>query len=932
MSADPRARDQFEALRQRAEQLLAHSPPPDIGATVDIRELIHELNLRQTELELQNQELRRAHDELARLQGEYQDLYEFAPFGYLMLDAKGVIKRANLGACRLLRTTRSQLLRSTVSPFLETDSREAYVRARRRARASDEPVSVELRLAGEPTTPDAWVQADLRGERDDRGEVVRLRVALLDLSARKRAESEALSMQRRLEAALADMSEGIFISDERGDLVHMNQAWIDLHRCTTPKACAIRATPAATNLELLLPNGLPTPVSARPSIRALRGETALDQEYRLRDRASGETRVVTYNLAPIRDADGCIVGAVVTVRDTTDAKAQEAALERAAHHDPLTGLPNRFLLGDRLEQAIALADRTRHALAVCFLDLDGFKALNDDYGHAAGDQFLIKIAAMLQQTVRTHDSVARLGGDEFVLLLLEIKSPPDCYALLDRLLAQIHRPVQIGGNHHQLSASIGVTLYPHDASDADALLRHADWALYRAKDAGRNRYQLFDPKSDAAVVQRRSINQSLTLALERDEFVLEYQPQIDLISREVIGAEALIRWQHPDKGLLPPAAFLPELEGGPLESKVGDWVIATALRQLGQWQRQGLRLRLGVNVGVGHLTAPGFAQRLEDQLNANPEAAPEQLELEIVESAAVEDFDKTRQVMADCRALGVRFALDDFGTGYASLAYFRLLPVDRLKIDQSFVRDMVEDRGDRQIAESVVRLAQAFEREVIAEGVETLEHSALLTWLGCRHGQGFGIARPMPAAHLPAWIKRWSARPNWPPADEMRSRADIALMVAAQDHLYWADRVVRMLEGRVPLEPAVAGKDQCAFDHWLRGSGASLFGQLAEYGPIVDAHDQVHRLADEILSHGAKTTSAGRVEQAQRFHLYPEAPSHAIFEPSLRQTAGEPSTGAATRLTEFRAAHDALIARLTRLAETLEPARTRAERGPGRDR
>jgi diguanylate cyclase (GGDEF)-like protein len=887
MSGDPRPRDHFEALRQRAEQLLAHGPPPALDASGDIRELVHELNLHQAELELQNQELMRAHDELTTLQREYQDLYEFAPFGYLMLDVKGVIKRANLGACRLLRATRSQLLRSTVSPFLRPESLEPYVLARRRARQCDETVSVELQLAGE-RAPDAWVQADLRGERDDRGEVVRLRVALLDVSARKRAESEALSMQRRLEAALADMSEGIFISDEHGDLVHMNQVWIDLHRCTAPEDCAVTAAPAETNLELLLPNGRPAPESARPSIRALRGETALDQEYQLRDRASGETRVVAYNLAPIRDTGIRIVGAVLTVRDITDAKVHEAALDRAAHHDPLTGLPNRFLLGDRLEQAIALADRTRNALAVCFLDLDGFKALNDEYGHAAGDQFLIKFAAVLRQTVRTHDSVARLGGDEFVLLLSEIQSPSDCFALLDRLLARIHRPVQIGGKHHQLSASIGVTLYPHDPSDADALLRHADRALYRAKDAGRNRYQLFDSEADAAAVQRRSLNDALTRALERDEFVLEYQPQIDLISREVIGAEALIRWRHPDKGLLPPAAFLPGIEGGPLESKVGDWVIATALRQLAQWQRQGLHLRLGVNVGIGHLTAPGFVQRLADQLNAHADVAPEQLELEIVESAAVEDFDKTQQIMADCRALGVRFALDDFGTGYASLAYFRLLPVDRLKIDQSFVRDMLEDRGDRQIAESVVRLSQAFDREVIAEGVETLEHSALLTWLGCRHGQGFGIARPMPEADLQAWIKRWSAQPSWPRVDETRCRADIALMVAAQDHLYWCERVTRLLEEGESLGPAVADKDQCAFGRWLRGAGSQQFGGLSDYGALVDAHDQIHALAD----------ACARPDAANR-----------------------PGQDSGAWRAEFRAARDALLARMRALAHKVEPVR-----------
>ena len=886
VSRDPHASDHFEALRQRAEQLLGRCPPPTLDALGDVRELVHELNLHQAELELQNQELNRANEELATLEREYQELYEFAPFGYLTLNPKGVITRANLGACRLLRATRSQLLRSTVSPFLHPESGEAYVLARKRARQCDQAVSVELQLAGE-REPLAWVQADLRSERDDRGELVQLRVALLDVSARKRAESDALALQRRLEAALADMSEGIFISDAHGDAVHTNQAWVDLHGCATSTHCGMQRVEADAKLEILLPDGLLAPESARPVARALRGETAVDQEFRLRDKESGKIRIGSYNLAPIRDADARIVGAVVTVRDITDTKTHAAALERAAHHDPLTGLPNRFLLADRLEQAIALADRTRNALAVCYLDLDGFKALNDKYGHAVGDQFLIKIAAVLSQTVRTYDSVARIGGDEFVLVLSEIQSPRDCYALLDRLLAQIHRPVPLGAMHQQLSASIGVTLYPDDPSDADTLLRHADHALYRAKESGRHRYQLYISGLDEAIVKRRLTTDALTRALERGELVLHYQPQLDLIGREVIGAEALIRWQHPDKGLLLPAAFLPEIEGGPLESKVGDWVIAASLRQLGQWNRRGLHLRLGVNVGIGHLTAPDFVERLQHHLDAHADAAPDQLELEILESAAVEDFAETRQIMADCRARGVRFALDDFGTGYASLAYFRLLPVDRLKIDQSFVRDMLEDRADRQIVESLVKLARAFDREVIAEGVETLEHTALLTWLDCRSGQGFGIARPMPAPDFQAWAEHWSAGPDWPRADEMRARADIALMVAAQDHMYWCSRVMRMLEGLKPEEATVMAKDQCAFGRWLLGRGARQFGGLPGYGAVVEAHDQIHALADDLVGLAA---------------------------------AGKPSADCRARLAEFRAMRDALITRLRALVRAVEPA------------
>ena len=651
-----------------------------------------------------------------------------------------------------------------------------------------------------------------------------------------------------LETALASMNDAVMISDAEGNLIHLNTAFASFYRFGSLADCPTQLDDYPGLLEVSLADGTTVPVSEWAIPRALRGETAINQTYRLRRKDMGESWVASISLAPIRGADGSIIGTVVTGRDVTQERAYQEELDRIAHHDPLTDLPNRRLLTDRLEQAIALADRSGTAFAVCYLDLDGFKPINDRHGHETGDRFLIEVAAKLRGMLRAHDTVARLGGDEFALLLTQLQQPEESFALLQRVLSRISQPIVIDDITHSVTASLGVTLYPKDAADPDTLLRQADQAMYLAKEAGRNRYQFYDPEQGRAVQALERLHGQLQQALARNELVLHYQPQVDLISREVIGVEALIRWQHPDQGLLPPAAFIPAIEGGALELAVGDWVIASALDQLETWHCQGLKLRLGVNVGPGQLMGPGFAQRLKEQLERRPALKASALELEILESTAFSDFERASQVIDGCRVLGVRFALDDFGAGYSSLAHFRALPVDQLKIDQSFVRDMLHDPGDFGIVEGVVRLAQSFNRAVIAEGVETLEHAALLSSLACRYGQGFGIARPMPAAQLPVWIKDWAAQPPLPLPEEIWGHQDVRLVVATQNYLRWIDAVARLLKDEsAPIDPRL-GRTQCVFGHWYRGRGFARYGQLAEYEAAGAVHERSHEVADQLLA------------------------------------------------------------------------------------
>ena len=478
-------------------------------------------------------------------------------------------------------------------------------------------------------------------------------------------------------------------------------------------------------------------------------------------RKSGDTYPALMSIAAIRDDSGEIQRYIGVFSDISQLKEHEAELHKVAHFDPLTGLPNRRLLADRMHQAIARAKRNDSTLAVCFVDLDGFKEVNDQLGHEVGDRLLIAVSARIQGVLRADDTLARLGGDEFVILLNDTGSDKKCFQVLDRVLVAISQAASDTHNNIVLSGSIGVTLFPKDDVDADVLLRHADQAMYRAKESGKNRYHKFDPEHDRQVRASHEALQRLALALEREEFVLHYQPKVNMVTGAVIGTEALIRWLDPVRGIVSPGSFLPTLEGTELEITLGDYVFEAALTQLGRWKARGIMLPVSVNVSPNHLQVPQFAERLRAILARHPLVKPGDLQLEIIESTAIGDVKRAIATLEACRAMGVRFALDDFGTGYSSLTYFRKLPIDELKVDQSFVRDMLNHPDDLGLVASVVHLAQAFNRPVIAEGVETEQHGELLVKLGCHLGQGYGIARPMPADLLDDWITHWQGSAGW---------------------------------------------------------------------------------------------------------------------------------------------------------------------------
>jgi len=482
-------------------------------------------------------------------------------------------------------------------------------------------------------------------------------------------------------------------------------------------------------------------------------------------RKSGEVYAAMKTISAVRDAHNVTTHYVSLCTDITLLKEHQDQLERIVHFDILTKLPNRSLLADRLSQAMLHCRRDNLALAVVFLDLDGFKRINDAHGHDVGDEMLIALSLRMKEVLREGDTLARIGGDEFIAVLTGLIRVEDCEHVLERFLLAASEPIIIGDLVLKVSASIGVTLYPQDSSDADLLIRHADQAMYIAKESGKNRYHLFDTAQDDAVKVQRKNLAAIRSALDNEQFVLYYQPKVNMMTGAVIGVEALIRWQHPKRGLLNPIEFLPVIENNPMSIEIGEWVIDTALTQISHWQtmRPGLPVSISVNIAAVQLQQSDFMDRLAALLAAHSDVEPRYLALEVLETSALNDVQHVCTIMEACIALGVSFALDDFGTGYSSLTYLRRLPVSQIKIDQSFIRDMLVNPNDLAIVQGVIALAKSFKLEVMAEGVETIEHGTALVQLGCELAQGYGIARPMPASDVPAWISGWKPDIRWKP-------------------------------------------------------------------------------------------------------------------------------------------------------------------------
>ena len=816
-------------LRKLAEAQLkkqATSKQSDVSDYA-AKKMLHELQVHQIELEMQNEELKQARI-TEKLHYRYTELFEFAPIAYFAFDQKGIINQVNRRGASLLGLERNNVVGKLFSNYITAQDRDIFkcclakafgdggiqsceilgqignktlwldieanlgitgtdclfvvidITDRKKAEESQKLANKEkekranelalanIELAFQNKEKDKRADELILANEEKEKRANELVLANIELAFQnkekdKRADELTLANEekekRANELALAakvftHAREGIMITDAKGNIIEVNDTFSDTTGYSRQECIG--------NKPRILQSGWQSPKFFADMWQSILKDGYWSGEIWNR-RKNGEMYAEIKTISAVHDEHGITTHYVVLGNDITPMKEHQNQLEHIAHYDILTNLPNRVLLADRLSQAMLQCSRHKQYLAVVFIDLDGFKAVNDSYGHDVGDELLIAISVRMKNVLREGDTLSRIGGDEFVAVLAGLATVEDCEPVVERLLLAASDPVTVSDVVLNISASIGVTLYPQDNSDTDLLMRHADQAMYVAKASGKNRYHLFDTVQDDAVKVQRESLKVIRNALDTHQFVLHYQPKVNMRTGLVIGVEALIRWQHPERGLLNPIEFLPVIENNPMMIEVGEWVIDSALTQISQWQAMGLKppLSISVNIAAVQLQQPDFTQMLTTLLAAHPDVEPRYLELEVLETSALDDVQHVSNTMNACMALGVSFALDDFGTGYSSLTYLRRLPASLIKIDQSFVRDMLDDTDDLAIVEGVIALAKSFKRDVIAEGVETIDHGITLLQLGCDLAQGYGIARPMPASDILAWVNEWKPDVRW---------------------------------------------------------------------------------------------------------------------------------------------------------------------------
>ena len=664
-----------------------------------------------------------------------------------------------------------------------------------------------------------------------------------DITERKQAQAK----QYLLSKVFSDAHEGIIITDIQGVIVDVNPTFSAITGYSREEAMG--------NNPNMLSSGKHGKIFYTEMWMSIIEKGHWQGEIWNRKK-NGELFAESMTISALKDK-GVTTHYVCLFSDVTESKQQQSALEQMAHYDVLTKLPNRTLFADRFAQAIAHSDRKNTLLAVCFLDLDSFKPINDDYGHDVGDKMLIEVADRIRSSIRMEDTVSRQGGDEFAILLGDIESFSHCQQLLERIHSALSRPYIINGYPHKITASTGVTLYPIDDENRDTLVRHADQAMYQAKLAGRNRFHLFNALNDLQIIQRHHQLDEIRHALLNNEMCLFYQPKVNMKTGKILGVEALVRWDHPEKGLIPPLDFLPSLEGTDLEIELGGWIINTALNQLDLWKKQGIHFQVSVNISSHHLLSPSFFGQINDALDLHPTIDSKDLQLEILESSVLKDITAISGIIKSCQnVLGVDVALDDFGTGYSSLTHIRNLSANTIKIDQTFVRDLLDDPSDYSIIEGVIGLAQAFNRNVIAEGVENEAVGIMLLIMGCDNAQGEGIAWPLPAKDVAPWIESYTPNLRWIAYGGSQltlQEKKITLLKLTTEH--WFNKMSKIL--RTEDKNLGYHLNRCHLGIWIERLRKDHVFDAKWIEQLQKSHDRMYKVAQTLLGkHQAEGVNA----------------------------------------------------------------------------
>jgi diguanylate cyclase (GGDEF)-like protein/PAS domain S-box-containing protein len=666
---------------------------------------------------------------LLRSEAKYRTIFDYAPVGIFQASLDGRILTANAAAARMLgyestwELTQRNLLRDV---FVLAEQKAELLRLLEEQSSISELELLWRRSDGRPIT----VQINIHVVRDDSGAVARYEGFFNDVSERRRTESMLQSQATAMESSM----DGIAIFNTHGQFTYVNNAFVRLYGYDSPddfigRRWTLAFEPAEYRrfendiMPLLRRNG------------QWRGES-------VGRRRSSSLFPEELSLAVLEGG-----GFVCVVRDITERTYAEEQIKHLAYHDPLTGLPNRLLLKDRVTVALSQAQRQRREVGILFLDLDHFKVINDSLGHSVGDQLLQAVALRLQSCVRDSDTVARLGGDEFTILLPMLNSGDDALKIARKILDAIRQPFHIHGQPHEITTSIGISVYPPDGADAETLIKNADTAMYQAKEKGRDNCQLFNAVINAKALERFALEQALRRARDREEFVLHYQPICDIKSGRIYALEALVRWQHPTLGLLPPGDFIPIAEATGLMKPIGALLLKMACSQAAEWQRRGFTVLMSANLSMTQLQDPAVVSVVQEALG-DSEMDPALLDLEITESAAMQNPEATIATLEELRKLGVALSLDDFGIGHSSLSYLKRFPIRTLKIDQSFIRDITSDSDTAAIVAAIIAMGHKLRLRLVAEGVETEAQRAFLIDHGCDLMQGFLFHRPQPAAQI----------------------------------------------------------------------------------------------------------------------------------------------------------------------------------------
>lgn len=685
----------------------------------------------------------------------FRAMSDASPLGIFVSDADGSCIYTNTAYQKISGLTREQTLGTNWSTAIHPEDRERVLAEWHDAAHGHAPFQTEFRFLQQDKRI-VWTRVNSAAMLDGK-KWFGLVQTVEDITGRKSAEfvlqaaEEALFEEKeRAQVTLNSIGDAVLTTDLLGNVTYLN---LVAEKMTGWPRKEALGRPISEVFIIL--DGTTRLTAANPMLRAISENRTveLDTNCVLIHRDGSESAIED-SAAPIHSRDGQVIGAVIVFHDVSESRAMALEMAHLAQHDFLTSLPNRLLLSERMAHAIGLAQRHKKQVGLLFLDLDHFKHINDSLGHAIGDQLLQSIANRLVECVRATDTVCRQGGDEFVILLAEIGQPQDAAHVAETLRTALSIPHMIGGHELHISLSIGISVFPDDGADVATLMQNADTAMYHAKASGRNNYQFFRADMNTRAVRRLLVENSLRRALKQGEFLLHYQPKIDLASGRITGAEALIRWQDPDLGLIHPAQFVPIAEDNGLIVPVGRWVLREACRQVQAWLDAGLpAVPVSVNISAVEFRHEGFVDGVALILKETG-LAPHYLELELTESILMHDAESSASVLGALKAMGVQLAIDDFGTGYSSLSYLKRFPIDTLKIDQSFVRDIVSDADDATIVDAVIGMGRNLHQRVIAEGVETHEQLVFLQNRQCDEGQGFHFSRPVSAEDFASLLVR----------------------------------------------------------------------------------------------------------------------------------------------------------------------------------